>query len=157
MLTGELHIVDTLKSLGAFQAKLYVRLEESVRNTAQSLMQRVIAYTVAPAPPPPVKYYVRTNRLVGGWEPAANFVGLGVPGSTGYYGREGEVEFGLFGTDIIFRATNHVPYASAVELSGTWETPFPSRRPGYGMVLRSSQETEEDFSRNLQIAWNGVE
>lgn len=158
MIEGTLHIDGTLASLKAVEARFRENARFAVLNTAKTMMGRIVEKTLAPAPPPPVKYYVRTHRLVSGWQPAASFVGISTPGITGSAkgSNEGKVELIVGEQEIVFRATNEVPYASAVEIAGTWATPFDSRRPGYFIVLRSTNETREDFTQNLQYAWGST-
>lgn len=162
MITGTLNIDNTVASLEAINGRIEERATVAVLATAKLLVERIIAYTVAPAPPPPVRYYARTGRFASGWNPAARLLGLSGPSASSQAAGsdEGSGKLITSADRVIFRAINNVPYAAAVEESGTWATPYPSRRKvppyrGYAIVARASQETAPDFIKNVSTILSG--
>lgn len=158
MITGNVNIDKAIRSLQQIEVRFVRNMESAVAHTSAALMRRIVQRTEAPAPPPPVQYYQRTKRLVSGWAPAGEFVGVTVPGPTpeAEAGYEGTVEWISDEKRITFRAANHVPYVADVEFTGTWATPWPSRRPGYFIVHNAVEDTVNDFVENLKIGWNSL-
>lgn len=158
MITGSVNIDKSLASLKTVEAQFRANGRNAVIKTARAYVGRIIDNTKSSAPPPPVKYYVRTNRLIGGWLPAANYLGLSVPGFTGKIkDKRPDTASYVEVTDnsdvILFRATNGVRYVRPVEEIGTWG---PGRvfRGGYWNVLKARQATQAEFEENVVAAWS---
>lgn len=155
MITGKLNIDKSLLSLRRVESNFRKNGTNAVLFTARALMERVVERTLAPAPPPPVKYYVRTHRLVSGWGPGANFVGVPVPSVTedAVASQEGLVSFTDNPLEVAFQAANLVPYAREVEEEGTL-APRGKRRPGYYFLRNAQRDTVDDLQRNVRYAWS---
>ena len=161
MIRANVDITKTLTSLENQRQKFGRQAAAAVRRTAKSLVRRIVEKTNEDAPGPPVLYYTRTGKLMGGWSPAASFLGVTTPNATG-----GDGQFTFIETDslIEFRAINNVRYASAVDIAGPWTTPrgpLPGNRRvragharGYQIVAEASAETKDDLAENIRLAWS---
>lgn len=164
MLQVKINIKNTIASINNFKKRVPVRMRVAVRNTARIMLSRIVEKTPAP-PTPPGQVYIRTGRLREGWQPSLKELGMGVPRAfppprAGYYGsppRDINLPFRGFEekvgpSEISFLMRNNVPYALFVELVG------PGFRPPSPvlMVTKSSFETESDFEREVQVAWNAL-
>lgn len=162
MLQFKLNISKTVASIKQFGSALPGRMRPAVRNTSRLFLERIIDKT--PAPPTPTgQVYTRTGRLREGWQGAANELGMGVPSifmpppRANYYGSppRGQDLSGAGFREIVtrdevsFLMRNNVPYAFFVEVAGPG---FPPRG-GVFMVTRSSFETGQDFTKEIQDAW----
>jgi hypothetical protein len=127
----------------------------SLRAAAQAMVEKIVEKTEGPPPPPlPIKYYKRTNRMVSGWDPAARYLGIeGVPAPIGVKGREGQYIETQTASESSFIAINNTPYVGFVELTGTWKTPWPSRRDPYLIVFSTQKELQEQFPEFLFREW----
>lgn len=127
----------------------------SVLKMSKEILTEIIDETAGAAPPPPVIYYKRTGQWLGGWGNAAAYLGIALHPTentprikriTGHsYTLEDDKEFS-------FRAVNDVIYAAAIEQSGTWKTPYPSRRAGYKYVADAinSEKNEGRFKEIIK-------
>ena len=151
----------TLASLTRLETAFLPAMQRAVLNTARLLVGRVVERTLAP-PVPPAKVYERTGRLVSGWKPAGDFLGVSVPSATGRAAgsNEGSYRWQPGPGEIVFTAVNLVPYAAYVEFTGTWIKPPPGqvRRAPYRMVQDSLIETEQkgDLPREVAEAWKSL-
>src|SRR5258706_16027658 len=71
----------TILGLLEFETRSQIAFTDAVKQTARSVMIRVLDRI--PKPPTPAgQVYQRTGRLLRGYGPAANFLGLSAPSST---------------------------------------------------------------------------
>lgn len=161
MFSVELHAGDFLDSLHRFAGEFHRAMGRAVISAAREGVALIVQRTGEP-PIPRARRYVRTNRLISGWEPAGNFLGVGVPPArpTAKASREGTHLFEPEGDEIRFVAINTVPYALAVELTGTWLVPPPNqqRRVPYLTVANSIKEMESKGSleRHVSNEWEAI-
>jgi hypothetical protein len=121
MIRAQVDITKTLTSLNGVEKRFAQNGRFAVLRTAKSLMRKIVDKTNEKAPGPPVKYYERTGRLMGGWAPGAAYVGISAPNASAEHGREGYAYLSPVGeTPITFFAVNAVRYAKAVEDVGPW-------------------------------------
>lgn len=158
MLEVTVHEEALVKSLKILQEEFQRTCANAVVETASELMSNIVFKTLGPAPPPPVRFYKRTYRLVHGWGPAARLLGIYMPPLSPVAltsSDEGtayllENEQGAF-----FKAENRVPYAWEVEFVGTWKDAELNFRAPYNIVGSSEQEMAkpEKFPKNVRDAW----
>lgn len=146
------------------KARLPVVMQKAVRSTAATLLRRIVDRTPKP-PTPSGQIYIRTGRLVAGWRPAGEKLGVSVPEQSffpsrlSYYGappRGKDLPFPGWqekaGPDeISFLMRNNVPYAVFVEEVGPG---FPVVGVGVHMVLFSMFDTLPDFHEEVRRAWS---
>lgn len=125
------------RGLETFRSRFHPAMEKAVLDSARIGVSRIIAEFDKEAPPPTVKYYIRTDELVSGWKPAAERLGIAAK-SAKPTAQNPESGYGFLNSSPDmkeFLAGNTSAHAYFVEFYGTWKTPYPSRRPSY---LRAS-------------------
>lgn len=136
----------------------FIAMSGAVKETSRIAMIRILDRIPRP-PSPPGQVYQRTGRLVAGYGPAAQFLGIGsIPSGEGSY------QWHAAEDSISFTLINEVDYALGVEWVGPWS--LPPNAPGgpqyYGedhgrhAVLFSFLETEGDFAAQVASAWQKV-
>jgi len=152
MLSIHINADRFLRGLTTFESQFHVAMERAVLDSARIGVSRIIQASDKPAPPPPVKYYIRTDELVSGWKPAAERLGIAAKSAKptalnpnsgyGYLNTNPDVKE--------FIAGNTSAHAYFVEFYGTWKTPYPTRRPSYLRASITMQSLrEKDTLRTL--------
>lgn len=142
----------TLASLQKLQVAFQPAMVRATREVFRRMLTRVISLTPKP-PSPGNQKYKRTGRLVSGWGPAAEAVGLTVPEPVAavsrFDGRFMPIE--TF-NEIVFLAINDVPYAGYAEFG------VPGIVPVHAMVRTGIAQTEaaDDFFNAVQTEWAGL-
>lgn len=150
--------IDDLRRFGRAYQNARSR---AVKAIAREGVAKIVQRTAEP-PIPHAKRYERTNRLISGWAPAGNYLGVPVPGAKGNAGGrdEGEIIVGDTANESSVTAVNQVPYALFVELTGTWIIPPPRqrRRAPYLMVTNTIKELESTNAaeRHLSNEWEAI-
>ena len=152
--------LDASKLIAALkrkEANFIPQMEIAVRHTAMVLMSKLLEKTPS-RQNQPVQVYQRTDRLVDGWGPAANAVGI-----AGNPGGEGTFLFVSTESYISFTAMNEVPYAWYVEVApGPWSIPpnakgGPQWKGGYHFTALSLLEMDTQpriLDNEVIAAWN---
>lgn len=138
-----------------FRKRFLLAGKRSVLRMSKEVLTEIIDETAGAAPPPPVIYYKRTGQWLGGWGNAAAYLEIPLHPTentprisriTGHsYTLEDEHEYS-------FRAVNDVVYAEYIERTGTWKTPYDTRRAGYKYVADAinSEKNEERFKEIIK-------
>ena len=156
-----LNAAEFTQSLRRFAEEFHKAAGRAVISAAREGVSLIVQRTGEP-PIPRAKVYQRTNRLISGWAPAGNFLGVLVPPvrSKAEGSNEGSYSFSQADGETRFVATNDVPYALAVELTGTWIIPPPrqQRRAPYLTVANSIKEMESkgSFERHIGNEWDAL-
>ena len=118
--------MDASRLIAALERKainFVPQMELAVKHTSMVMMSKLLERTPSRQNQPP-QIYQRTDRLVDGWGPAANAVGI-----AGNPAGEGTFRFITTESAISFTAVNEVPYAWYVEVApGPWR--IPPNAPG---------------------------
>ena len=156
-----LNAAEFTQSLRRFAEEFHKAAGRAVISAAREGVSLIVQRTGEP-PIPRAKVYQRTNRLISGWASAGNFLNTQGPSArSNAKGRdEGTYSWEPDGSEIRFVAINSVPYALAVELTGTWIIPPPrqQRRAPYLTVANSIKEMESkgSFERHIGNEWDAL-
>lgn len=129
-----------LRGLATFEGRFHQAMEKAVLDSARIGVSRIIQESDKEAPPPPVRFYVRTDELVSGWKPAADRLGIAAKSAkpTAENPNSGYGRFNSSPEVKEFIAGNTSEHAFWVEYAGTWKTPFPERRQYPGGYQRAT-------------------
>jgi hypothetical protein len=170
----EFNMSEANAAINAFHAKAKAAFRLATLATAKDVVGKIVDWTkdvpgVGRTPGPPAKVYKRTGSLESGWDVAANALGIfspvfhpsGRPRRFFQLGNEGRgdliVEGGADDLDYYsIEAINKVRYALAIEESGTWKRPWPSRRRPYLIVHQALDESEDEFRAHIFEEWEKI-
>lgn len=147
MMSVTFNTESTVRQLEYLAQNLPVLNRRVVLDTSKLWMVGILRRTPkrSEQPVPPNKYQ-RTNRLLYGWAPAADRLGVNMPeGPTADSGRDGDFQFIDNTNQTSFLSANNVRYAIQNEFIGS---NIPSRAEGQTprlMVTAGRQGAEEYF------------
>lgn len=154
------NVNDTIRSLEKFSENWQKNARVATKKTFGLLVKGIVKETLKYRDPEPL-YYIRTLRLVNGWQKASTAVDVDIPGPRPHAqidSNDSEMSVLENENEITFTATNNVPYALAVEDTGTIiaKEQGGGRRPPYKNVFTPTETLRQNQALEILVAraWN---